>query len=97
MTPAPRSATAVGRDAAAYTTRAVMAGERPILLVSHEVGGNWQFLDGDPVDIAEGVVVHLAHIVDAHPELSALADLQPGWAAERASVEGDWRRYRLAE
>jgi hypothetical protein len=36
------------RDAAAYTTRAVMAGERPILLVSHEVGGNWQFLDGDP-------------------------------------------------
>jgi hypothetical protein len=49
------------------------------------------------VDVAEGVVVHLAHIVDAHPELSALADLQPGWAAERASVEGDWRRYRLAE
>jgi hypothetical protein len=57
------------------------------------VDRDWQFLDGDHVDLAQGVVVHVAHVLDAHPDLASLADLPPGWAAERESEEGQWERY----
>jgi hypothetical protein len=80
------------RDATAYSTRSVIEGERAILLVIHSEDGTWQFLPGDEVEVAEGVTLHLAHIVDAHAELGALADLQPGWAAERASASSTWER-----
>ncbi len=72
-------------------------GERPILLVVHDADGDWQFLDGEVVDEAEGVAVHLAHIVDPRPELEVVADLPPGWAAERASAEAAWERYPWPE
>jgi hypothetical protein len=81
------------RGATAYSTKSVMRGDQPILLVVRDSDGDWQFLDGQPVDEAEGVAVHLAHIVDAYPELSGLADLPVGWAAERESADDEWKRY----
>jgi hypothetical protein len=81
------------RDATAYSTRSVIDGDRPILLVIHSEDATWQFLPGDEVDVDEGVALHLAHITDAHPELAVLADLEPGCAAERASAGSAWRRF----
>ncbi len=85
------------RDATAYSTRSVIRGERPILLVAHYVGGEWAFLDGEVFDDAEGVAVHLAHIVDQHSDLRVVADLPSGWAAERESPHSDWYRYPLPD
>jgi hypothetical protein len=82
--------------ATAYSTEAVLAGRRPILLVAHESNGDWQFLDGGVANAADGVAVHLGHIVEAHPALRALADLPRGWAAERSSAADEWKRYQLA-
>jgi hypothetical protein len=84
-------------SATAYSTNAVVARERPILLVVHQVDGDWQFLDGGDVDVAQGVALHVAHVLDAHPEVAPLADLPPGWAAERESEEGQWERFRWPE
>ena len=85
------------RSATAYSTDAVVARERPILLVVHQVDGDWQFLDGGDVDVAQGVALHVAHVIDAHPEVAHLADLSPGWAADRESDEGQWERFPWPE
>jgi hypothetical protein len=78
----------------AYLTRRVYDGDVPIRLVVHEEDGDWQFTDGGPYDEgADYVAVHVVHMFDAYPRLRALSDLPPGWAAERESVDGEWRRY----
>ena len=82
-------------NATAYTTQEVFDGRKPILLVTHELDGDWQFLDGGVFDFDQGIAVHLAHIVESQPELSELADLPSGWAAERGSEEHGWERYPL--
>jgi len=62
--------------------------------VIHENGGDWQFLDGGPVDEDDvPVVVHVRHVFEKHSDLAVLVDLPDGWAAERESVGGEWRRY----
>jgi hypothetical protein len=32
-------------------------------------------------------------VFEEHPEVRSLADLPPGWAAERTSVGTEWHRY----
>jgi hypothetical protein len=78
----------------AYLTRDVYGREKPILLVVHEEDGDWQFLDGEPYDEdAEGVAVHVVHLFEERPDLRMLSDMPRGWAAERASEDGEWERY----
>jgi hypothetical protein len=76
-----------------YSTRDVMNGDVPILLVVHDDNGDWQFLPGAGVEVENGVLLHLSHIVEAHPEVHELRDLPRGWAAERDSDGDTWRRY----
>ena len=85
------------RSNAAYLTGTVHRGELPILLVIHEDDGDWQFLDGGPVGDEDAVAVHIEHVFENHPDLRSLADLPEGWAAERESLEGEWRRYPWPE
>jgi hypothetical protein len=82
-------------DVGVWTTRAIADGAQPILLVSHHADGDWQFLPGSILDMQDGVVLHLHHIVDRYPEIHELADLPRGWAAERDSVGDPWRRWPL--
>jgi hypothetical protein len=85
-----------GRPNAAYLSGAVHRDELPIPLVVHNDGGDWQFLDGGPVS-EDAVVLHIHHVFDKHSDLRSLADLPEGWAAERDSVAGEWRRYPWQE
>jgi hypothetical protein len=78
----------------AYLSGAVFRKELPILLVTHDEGGDWQFLDGGVVHVDDGFAVHLQHVLDDHPEVRALVDLPEGWAAERSSTEAEWERFR---
>jgi hypothetical protein len=78
---------------AAYLTGAVHRDELPILVVIHESDGDWQFLDGGAVEDDDAVAIHVGHVLDTHPDLRHLVDLPEGWAAERDSVSGEWRRY----
>ena len=78
-----------------WTTRGIADGAESILLVSHEDDGDWQFLPGTPVDLEDGVAVHLEHIVHRHPEVRELGNLPRGWAAERDGVSDPWKRFPL--
>jgi hypothetical protein len=78
-----------------FTTRQIVEDRAPILLVTREISDgrdDWQFLPGDPVLPADVTVVHLAHLVTLRPTLRDLADLQPGWEAERESPVHPWVR-----
>jgi hypothetical protein len=41
----------------------------------------------------DALVLHVEHVFDEHPDLRHLVDLPEGWAADRESVTGEWRRY----
>ncbi|QDT13501.1 DUF4262 domain-containing protein [Stieleria marina] len=75
------------------TIRVVEAGE-PVLLVTHDEDGDWQFLCGTTNDPKQGRLVGLDAIVDQHPSVVELADLPMGWRAEREAPGKPWRRQK---
>lgn len=78
------------------TTRQVMEQGWPLLLVTHdaEEPGGWQFLNGsgDTDDPANGIHVHVEHVIERDPSVTELADLPPGWRAWRESEDAPWVR-----
>lgn len=81
-------------NTAVITTRPVLDGREPILLVTHdEDDGGWQFL-GDTVDEESAAIVGLGTIVDRDASVVELHDLPLGWRARRAEAGAPWRRGR---
>ncbi len=81
-----------GKNRAVFTTKHVLDGTRPILLVSHDEEGDWQFLCGTTNRPEDGRIVCLANVVEQHPAVMELADLPRGWQAVRDGVNRPWRR-----
>jgi hypothetical protein len=82
-------------NVAATTSRYVTEEGRPILLVTHyEDDHSWGFQSGDPLSVEDGRVVGMGTILRHDPTLARIADLAPGWSAERQSVGGEWHRYQ---
>jgi hypothetical protein len=80
------------RNCAVITLKRIIAGNRPILRVTHDLEDHgWQFLDGDDVEESDAAVVGLAEIVALDPSLLEVADLPPGWCAWRSSPTAPWR------
>ncbi|HEV8574994.1 MAG TPA: hypothetical protein VGR43_09835 [Dehalococcoidia bacterium] len=71
-----------------YSTRRLMEQDYPLLLVTHDADGDWQFLCGTTND---SVLVCLEDVVERFPEVAALADLPLGWRAWRSSPEDGWQ------
>ena len=79
---------------ACITTRFVLDGSRPVLLVTHDQDDNcWQFLCGTTDDAAHGRAVELDNALDVCPEIAELADLPPGWSAWRDAPGDAWERF----
>jgi hypothetical protein len=78
------------------TLRSIVAGDRPILYVSHdEDDGCWQFLDGgESPDVRDAMVILLKEIVAHDASVVELADLPLGWCAERSDPTQPWARAR---
>ncbi len=83
-----------GKNRAAFTTSRVLEDSHPILLVSHDAEGDWQFLCGTTNRPADGKIVCLSTIVDLHPSVVELADLPVGWQAVRSTSSDSWRRIQ---
>jgi hypothetical protein len=63
----------------------------PILYVSHDGDGAWQFLcGGDHDDSASALVIGLEHVVERDASLNAIADMCTGHVAERDQQTSDW-------
>lgn len=82
------------KNAAVVTTTNVTNESHPILYVSHDEDGTWQFLCGPTNDPGECLLVGLSEVFENHPSIDDLADLPTGWCAEREDVSSPWRRYK---
>jgi hypothetical protein len=74
------------------TTKRFADGGAPLLGVTHDSDGGWQFLDGGPTTKADAALLHFAHIVGADHSLVELADLPLGWQAWRSDPGSRWIR-----
>lgn len=82
-------------NVAAVTSTHITKDGCPILLVTHyEDDHSWGFQSGKPVSMADAQVVGMSEIVRLDSTLFEIADLPPGWSAERDTVGGEWRRYK---
>jgi|SRR5215468_157920 len=80
------------RNLGVYTTIRVLHENHPILLVSHDEDGDWQFLCGTTNDSDHGRLVCLNDMVKLDPSVNDIADLPLGWRAWRENVGAEWRR-----
>jgi hypothetical protein len=69
----------------------------PVLLVTHDDDGDWQFLCNTTNDTEDARVVCLQYFVENHPSVTELADLLMGWQAMRVSPDQPWKRARKSE
>lgn len=82
-------------NGAAITCTHITRDGDPILLVTHyEDDHSWGFLSGKPVVVEDGQVVAMKTIVDLDPTVMQVADLPPGWSAERDAVGDIWSKYK---
>ncbi|UVW29200.1 DUF4262 domain-containing protein [Massilia sp. H6] len=65
-----------------------------MLQVTHDVKGDWQFLDAGSEQPGECRRMCLGCIVERDPTLAQLGDLPPGWSAHRAGLDAPWERWR---
>jgi hypothetical protein len=63
----------------------------PILYVTHDREGDWQFLCGRTHDPSEGVLLCLAEVVAGDTSLHSLAGLCRGHRAEREHTSQPWK------
>ena len=79
-------------NTAAFTTTRVLRDGYPVLLVSHDQEGDWQFLCGTTNDSEDGLIVCLGCAYQRDNSLGELADLPVGWQAWRDALGDQWKR-----
>lgn len=77
-------------DTACFTCCHVLNENKPILYVSHDEDGYWQFLCGGQHTQADAKIVSLAEILKIDRSIADLAELNYGEYAEAADIESDW-------
>jgi len=75
----------------AFTNHRVLRENHPVLLVSHDHEGDWQFLCGGE-DPGECLIVCLGCAFENDKTVGLVADLPAGWIAWRSSVTERWQR-----
>lgn len=87
-------------NTSAFTCRHVWEQTAPILYVSHDEDGDWQFLCGGQHGDETGekpVLVCLQHVVERDPTIAELAELCTLHQAERDGVGAKWRIHDRGE
>jgi hypothetical protein len=64
----------------------------PVVLVSHDADGDWQFACGTTGEEMHAAIACLGCLVEADPTLADLADLPPGTLAWRLDADDPWTR-----
>lgn len=83
------------RNCATLTMRQVMDGREDILLVTHDEDDHgWQFIGSSAASTEHAMVVSLTEIVRVDASVLEVADLPPGWRAERKHRGGAWTRRK---
>src|SRR5262249_10286630 len=86
-------------DIAALAVPEVASGQKPALLVAHDLGlgeglGGWLFLDGDDTAGREPTGIAKVDLLKMDPTLAEVTDLPVGWQARREGPGKPWTRER---
>jgi hypothetical protein len=84
-----------GKNRAVFTTRQVLEAGKPVVLVTHNADGDWQFLCGTTNKTEDARLVALETVAEKSPSIFELVDLPRGWQAIRESPDRPWQRMRL--
>ena len=87
-------------DIAALADPEIVNGQKPVLLVVHDLGlgdglGGWLFLDGTNIDGRSPAAIAKVDLLKMDPTLTEVTDLPVGWYARRESPGKPWTRERL--
>ena len=82
-------------DLATFCRASIFEQDNPIIRVGHNSAGDWMFLDGYIEEGEEPEVVCLSHVFEHDPTIAEVADLPPGWIAEREGPGKPWKRSEL--
>ena len=77
-------------DRSVYTTRFVLDKDYPILVVSHDPDGEWEFLCGTTDKPKDAREILLGEVLDLDERVREVADLPVGWRAWRSDPGGPW-------
>lgn len=75
-----------------FSIRDIVFKNMPVLHVTHDIDGDWQFLDLKDADEKEIVFVHSEHLLERDSTLKDVSDLPEGWHAWRSNIESKWER-----
>jgi hypothetical protein len=81
-------------NAVAYCTARVARDRFPVLRVSHDMDGDWQFLDATTDEPGECVLLCLGCVLERDPTLAQISDLPAGWSAYRSETGAEWERWQ---
>ena len=81
-------------NVATMVTRYILEGETITHAYRDWDDGMWQFLPDRVTQISDGRLVCLEEIYKRDPSIAELADLPPGWMAERAKASAPWVRRK---
>jgi hypothetical protein len=82
------------KDTIATTSTRIIDEGQPILFAAHGVeDGRWLFLDAMVIDAEDEMAVELGELAQRDPSILDLAELPPGWQAQRQSIEAPWIIY----
>jgi hypothetical protein len=84
-------------DTACISCRHVVTEGQPILTVSHDHDGSWQFLCGLEHSEADAKVISLKQAAEKDPSVNGLYEMPVGVGADRATTDAEWIPYKLAE
>ena len=77
-------------NTACFTCSHVLERGKPILYVSHDEDGYWQFLCGGHHKEEDARIISLASILNIDETMGDLAGLDYGQYAEAKDMESDW-------
>jgi hypothetical protein len=81
-------------NTACFTCIHVLNGE-PVLYVSHDKDGDWQFLCGrDGHMESDAKVIALSRMVDIDPTVNDLHEMPAGVGASRETITAKWKPFR---
>lgn len=81
-------------NTACFTTAEVLNGA-PVVHVSHDYEGDWQFHGAPDTTVSNCVkIVSLAYMIGTDDVLARLHDLPYGWSAQWNAGAGSWERFK---
>jgi len=84
-------------DTACFSCVHVLQDGEPILSVTHDHDGSWQFLCGRQHSETDAKIISLKQATEIDPSLNGLYAMPAGVGADRASKDADWTPYKLAD